>query len=120
MQGRIARGLGVGLAATLMAACTGAGLVTLPPAGQIFVVDALNNRIARINEIRRAGWTTFGSAGSGINQFSEPFSIFVSAAGQIFVADRSNNRIVRIDNMTGAGWTTFGTFGSGTNQFNTP
>jgi len=103
MQGRIARGLGVGLAATLMAACTGAGLVTLPPAGQIFVVDAFNNHIARINDITGTGWTTFGGAGGGINQVRQPVSIVVSTTGQICVADRSNNRMVRIDSMTGAG-----------------
>src|SRR2546428_13507328 len=68
-----------------------------------------------------AGWTVLGgpSAGSGMNQFSSPTGIFVSA-GQIYVADWNNNRIVRMNDMTGAGWTTFGTLGSGTNQFNGP
>src|SRR2546427_12183861 len=81
---RIAHGLGVGLAATLMAACTGAGLVTPPPAGQIFVADRNNNRIVRIDNMAGTGWTTFGSGGIGVNQFNHPQGIFVSSARQSF------------------------------------
>src|SRR2546427_6118348 len=68
-----------------------------------------------------AGWAAGVGlpAGSGMNQFSSPSGIFVSA-GQIYVADRNNNRIVRMNDMTGAGWTTFGTLGSGMNQFSSP
>ena len=67
-----------------------------------------------------AGWTSFGTEGSGVNQFNFPAGTFVTAGGQIFVADRNNDRIVRINDMTGAGWTSFGTVGSGVNQFNIP
>src|SRR2546426_7026869 len=68
-----------------------------------------------------AGWAGRGCllAGSGMNQFSSPAGIFVSA-GQIYVADWNNNRIVRMNDMTGAGWTELGMFGSGPNQFNGP
>src|SRR5439155_832342 len=66
------------------------------------------------------GWTTFGSAGSGINQFSQPMSIFVSAAGQIFVADRRNSRIVRINDMRAEERPEVGSGRSGCTQFNNP
>jgi hypothetical protein len=75
MRGGIVRSLGVGFAAILMAACGGAGVVTLPPGGQIFVADTSNNRIVRINDMTGAGWTTLGAIGSGTNQFARPFGI---------------------------------------------
>jgi hypothetical protein len=61
------------------------------------------------------GWSTFGSHGSGINQFLFPWGVSVTPTGQIFVADVY--RIVRINDMAGGGWTTFGSSGSGINQF---
>ncbi len=86
----------------------------------MLVVDRLNNRVVRINDMTGAGWIAFGSFGSGINQFNDPTNARVDTAGKIYVADRANNRVVRIHDMTGAGWTTFGNFGSGINQFNGP
>ena len=114
------RGLLVITAAMLV--LSGCGVVgLLPPAvGQIFVADQSNHRIVRINDMTGAGWTSFGSTGSGVNQFNVPTGIFVNAGGQIFVADQTNHRIVRINDMTGAGWTTFGSLGSGVNQFADP
>lgn len=85
------------------------------PAGKIFVTDARNSRLVRVNDMSGTGWTTFGTHGTGINQFSFPFRVFVNAYGQVFVTDIY--RIVRINDMTGAGWTTFGTRGRGVNQF---
>src|SRR5438876_10939916 len=74
-----------------------------------------------MDTITGAGWMVLGgpSAGSGMNQFSSPTGIFVSA-GQIYVADWNNNRIVRMNDMAGTGWTAFGTLGSGMNQFDGP
>ncbi|MFM9107890.1 MAG: hypothetical protein ACKOWF_14460, partial [Chloroflexota bacterium] len=78
-----------------------------------------------------AGWqnqTTFGSAGSGSSQFSNPGGIAVSVDGlTAWVADESNSRIsvwTRPD--TGANktaWTnqtTFGSDGTGSSQFSRP
>ena len=95
------RGLLVITAAMLV--LSGCGVVGLlsPAVGQIFVADSSNSRIVRINGMTGAGWTTFGSLGSGINQFNNPRAIVVNAAGQIFVADTDNHRIVRINDMTG-------------------
>lgn len=36
-----------------------------------------NHRIVRIDDMTGAGWTTFGTLGSGVNQFRAPFGIFV-------------------------------------------
>jgi hypothetical protein len=65
--------------ALLTGACTvGSGLIPPPAgAGQIFIADTGNNRIVRINDMTGAGWTTFGSLGSGTNQFNRPSDIFV-------------------------------------------
>ena len=64
-------------------------------------------------------WTTFGSQGSGINQFYQPCGVVADADGHVYIAD-GNGRIVRIDDMTGSGWTTFGSDGSGAGQFHEP
>ena len=86
--------------------------------GYIYVLDGGNSRIIRMNDMTGAGWTTFGTAGSGVNQFSGGNGIAVDTSNRIYIADSGNSRIVRINDMTGAGWTTFGTAGSGVNQFN--
>ena len=85
------------------------------PAGQIYVVDARNSRLVRVNDMTGTSWTTFGTHGTGVNQFTFPYGIFVASAGQIFVTDIY--RLVRINGMTGTGWTTFGTRGDGVGQF---
>ena len=85
------------------------------PAGKIYVVDARNSRLVRVNNMTGTGWMTFGMHGSGVNQFTFPYGIFVTSAGQIFVTDIY--RLVRINGMTGTGWTTFGTRGDGVGQF---
>lgn len=51
--------------------------IFVSPTGQIFVADAGNSRLVRIDNMTGAGWTTFGAAGSGPNQFGAPGGIFV-------------------------------------------
>jgi len=117
MEAKFAGGVCLLLVAIGTSACN--GVISPPPVPKIYVADASNNRIVRMDDMTGAGWTPFGTSGSGMNQSNGPFGIFVSA-GQIYVADRNNNRIVRMDSMTGAGWTEFGTFGNGPNQFSSP
>jgi DNA-binding beta-propeller fold protein YncE len=88
----------------------------LDGSGRIYVADASNNRIVRIDDMGGTNRTTFGSSGSGVNQFSFPYGLGVDAGGRIYVADESNNRIVRVSDMSGTNWTTFGTSGSGINH----
>ena len=85
------------------------------PAGQIYVVDARNSRLVRVNDMTGTSWMTFGTRGGGVNQFTFPYGIFVTPVGQIYVTDIY--RIVRINHMTGMGWTTFGARGDGVGQF---
>src|SRR5205809_973843 len=121
MEARFAGGVCLLLVAIGTSACT--GVISPPPVPKIYVADASNNRIVRMDTMTGAGWTVLGgpSAGSGMNQFSSPTGIFVSV-GQIYVADWNNNRIVRMNDMTGMGWTVLGgpSAGSGMNQFDGP
>jgi hypothetical protein len=77
--------------------------------------------VARIDNMTGAGWTFFGSSGTGVGQFDctsgQMLGIHVDGAGQIYVADQGNSRLVRVDDMTGDGWVSLGSYGSGVNQF---
>ncbi len=91
-------------------------------ASGIYVADTGNHRIVQVTDMTGAGWTPFGSFGSGVGQFSSPAGLFVHTSG-IYIADTDNHRIVRIDNLFGAGWTALGdpvTPGSEPNHFNKP
>ncbi len=70
-----------------------AGAQAPAPGAGIFVVDAGNNRIVRMDDMAGAGWTTLGSGGSGVNQFVSPAGIAVDRAGRIYVVDTGNHRI---------------------------
>src|SRR5437879_8503653 len=114
MEARFVGGVCLLLVAIGTSACT--GVISPPPIPAIYVADESNNRIVRMDDMTGAGWTPFGTFGSGMNQFRFPSGIYVSAAGQIFVADAFNHRIGRMDRMTGAGWNEVGTCGDGNNQ----
>ena len=94
--------------------------VAVDASGHIYVADASNNRIVRMDDMSGANWTSLGSYGNGANQFSNPFGVAVDGTGRIYVADASNNRIVRMDDMTGTNWTALGSPGTGINQFIAP
>ena len=66
-------------------------------AGQIYIADSHNDRIVRVNDMTGSGWTTLGTAGTGVNQFREPTGIFVDGAGRIYLADFLADRIVRVN-----------------------
>jgi len=86
----------------------------------VYISDTANNRIVRLWDIEGDGWTSFGKAGSGVNEFSQPRGISVDRGGKIYVSDSGNCRIVRINNMSGLNWSAFGSCGSGTGQFSNP
>jgi streptogramin lyase len=89
-------------------------------AGRIYVVDYLNARIVRMDDMTGVGWVTIGSGlNPAISGAVEPFlqaphGIFVDKAGRIYATticatlkcDGSfgQGRILRIDNMTAVGW----------------
>jgi hypothetical protein len=98
---------------------------------KLFIADSGNGRVASMDSgtggtTFGANFTTFGSTGSGANQFSTPSQVTVEpSTNKLYIADGGNGRIVKIDSGTGGTtlgntWTTFGTLGGGKNQFNTP
>jgi hypothetical protein len=98
------------------------GDVAVDATGRIYITDPGNNRIVRIDNMSGAGWTTFGTAGSGVGQFMLASGIALDAAGRIYVTDESANRVIRIDDMTGANWAEMGPVagGSGVGEFDSP
>ena len=77
----------------------------------IYFTDFKHNRIIRIEDMIGRGWISFGTSGSGVNQFNNPNHFFVQPDGHIYIADTLNHRIVRIDDMTGKGWVSYGSQG---------
>src|SRR5947209_20201524 len=82
MEAKFAGGVCLLLVAIGTSACN--GVISPPPVPKIYVADASNNRIVRMDDMTGAGWTPFGTSGSGMNQSNGPFGIFV-CAGQIYV-----------------------------------
>jgi hypothetical protein len=62
----IRRGLMLILPAILMVGSAGAQTPATSAAEKIYVADRDNSRIVRIDDMTGAGWTTFGTAGSGV------------------------------------------------------
>ncbi len=83
----------------------------------IYIADYSFSRILRTDDLYGTNQLTFGSTGTGVNQFYGTSGIALDSSGRIYVGDLYNARIVRIDDMTGKNWTTFGTYGSGAKQF---
>ncbi|TSD02104.1 MAG: hypothetical protein Athens071425_123 [Parcubacteria group bacterium Athens0714_25] len=98
---------------------------------RLYVADVNNSRIVSMDSgtggtVFGENWESFGSEGSGINQFLYASGIFVdSANSKVYVSDYGNNRIVSVDSGEGAttlggNWNEFGTYGSGVGQFDIP
>jgi streptogramin lyase len=83
----------------------------------LYVADYSFSRIIRVDDLSGTNELSFGSTGTGTDQFYGTSGIALDSSGRIYVGDLYNARIVRIDDMTGKNWTTFGTYGSGANQF---
>ncbi|CAN5640189.1 hypothetical protein BH09BAC4_BH09BAC4_04380 [soil metagenome] len=91
--------------------------------GNIYVADSENDRIQKFppnSTSATAGSTGAGGngAGTGANQFNDPYGVFVDGAGNIYVSDWRNYRIQKwapgaIGGITVAGGNSFG---SGANQ----
>jgi len=83
----------------------------------MYIADYSFSRILRTDDLYGTNELSFGSTGTGVNQFYGTSGIALDSSGRIYIGDLYNARIVRIDDMTGKNWTTFGTYGSGAKQF---
>ena len=104
------------------------GVGVSPDGETVWVADQFNHRIAVWTKTGATAWanlTTFGSFGSGANEFSSPFAVAAAPDGQtVWVADSNNNRVsvwTKTGATTWANVTTFGSGpGSGASEFSVP
>lgn len=66
--------------------------VTVDVGGAIWVLDNRNKRAAKLDETGKI-LTSFGSAGSGAGQFTNPKAIAVASSGLVFIADAGNRSV---------------------------
>jgi surface protein len=92
--------------------------VATDAAGNIYVVDTVNNRI-QVFTSAGGHIRSFGSQGSANGQLMNPSGIAINAIGNIYVADSGNNRI-QVFTSAGGHIRSFGTSGTDNGQFNTP
>lgn len=116
----------VALLVLTLLAFLAASVVAQPllPSVRIYVVDTVNDRVVRFDDMTGVGWTAFGSRGTGVGQFRWPDGIAVDGSSRVYVTDghpeTQNHRVVRIDDLDGRGWAGLGSRGGGANQFNSP
>ena len=87
-----------------------------PDNAYIYILDVhpLTHGIVRIEDMTGKGRVSYGSRGSGVNQFDikdRSAHFAVDSKGRIYIPDTLNDRIIRVDDMTGKGWVTYGTSG---------
>lgn len=117
----VAGGNGAGSDADQLSAPFG---IFLDATGNIYVVDADNDRIQKWAPGATSGTTVAGGngAGSATNQLSNPSDVFVDATGNIYIADTDNHRVQMWASGALIGSTVAGGNGQGSalNQLDTP
>jgi DNA-binding beta-propeller fold protein YncE len=91
------------------------GDLALTEAGDLWVVDELNNRLQKFNS-EGEYLASFGSSGLEPGEFERPTSVAIDGGGNLWVADAANNRVQKFDEEGGL-IGTIGTFGSSPGQF---
>src|SRR5438034_11775820 len=71
MEARFAGGVCLLLVAIGTSAC--AGVISPPPVPKIYVADASNNHIVRMDDMTGAGWTGLGSLAAGSSKYKCSF-----------------------------------------------
>ncbi len=92
--------------------------VAFDSTGNMYVVDATNNRIQKFDSNGNF-ITKWGSSGSGDGQFSGAYHIALDSSDNVFVVDMYNARVQKF-NSSGTFISKFGTQGSGDGQFSSP
>jgi CSLREA domain-containing protein len=89
--------------------------VALDAAGNIYVVDSVNNRVQKFDSSGNyvTQWGVFGTANG---EFNRPNGVAIDAAGNIYVVDTNNNRVQKFDS-SGAFLTQWGSGGSANSEF---
>lgn len=77
--------------------------VAIDSSGNIYVVDADNNRIQKFNS-SGTFVSAVGSAGSGNGQFNAPRDIDFDASGNYYVTDLNNHRVQKFDSSDAFVW----------------
>lgn len=83
--------------------------IALDKKGNLYIADALNNRIRKVDATTQnistiAGTSTAGSTGDGglatAATLNYPYAIAIDTAGNIFIADKGNKRVRKITAST--------------------
>jgi uncharacterized repeat protein (TIGR01451 family) len=113
---------GDGGAATSATIGTNLPALALDNAGNLFIADAGNNRIRRLDAATGKISTVAGTGASSFSgdnglataaTFSAPSGVAVDAAGNLYISDTNNGRVRRVDAATGIITTFAGTGGTG-------
>jgi sugar lactone lactonase YvrE len=92
--------------------------VAVDATGNLFIADAANHRIRRVDAVTGRITTVTGTGAAGYDgddkpattaRLSGPTGVAVDAAGDLFVADVENQRVRRVDATTGRIMTVAGT-----------
>lgn len=67
---------------------------TVDSAGNVYVVDALSNRVLKVSSSRKV-IESFGGEGSGPGQLENPSAAAVDRTGNVYVSDTGNRRVVK-------------------------
>ena len=79
---------------------------------RIYFTDLDNNCIIRMDDIYGTNFKTYGTNGSGVDQFDSPKGLALDSSSRIYISDDNNDRIIRIDDMSGTSWKSYSISGN--------
>jgi len=87
---------------------------------RLYIADANNHRIVRIDDMTGANWTTFVIPATSPAALPIGVAVETGTNPRIYFTDRANAAVYRMDDMSGANLLRYGSAGSGTAQFQFP